>query len=184
MTLDRLDRRDAALILVCAVVAAVSLVVGVRYFSRAFPEASIEFRTTRTSSAPIARAFAEAAGADLAGTHHTSVFGFDEDTKVFLEREAGVEETSRLLDSTIRLWRWQHRWFIPLQKEEYQVEVTTRGEVAGFDHLLPEAAPGADLPAEEARARAEAFLKGPMRRPLDTLIYVGTEKEKKPHRTD
>ncbi len=184
MNPEKLERRDIRLIAICAVVAAVSLFVGVRYFFLAFPESSIEFRTTREDSLPLARAFVSSAGLDPSGYRHASVFGFDDTAKVFLERELGVEESGRLLDSTVRLWRWEHRWFRPLQKEEIQVEVTTKGEIVGFDHLLPEEAPGADLPADEARRLAEGFLSGTMGRPLGTLSFVEGSLEKRPHRTD
>src|SRR5437867_4363912 len=184
MTLERLDRKDLRLIGACAAIAAVSLYVGVRYFFRAFPEAAIEFRTTMESSRPIAVSFLSRAGLETAGYRHAAVFGFDDDAKTFLEREAGVEEAGRLLDSTIRLWRWQHRWFRPIQKEEIRVEVTTKGEPVGFEHLLAEEAAGADLTEVEARRKAEAFLEGTMSRPLTTLEFIEGALRKLPHRTD
>ena len=84
----------------------------------------------------------------------------------------------------MRLWRWQHRWFRPLQKEELSVEVTTKGEVVGFEHLLPEDAAATDLAADEARRIAETFLAGAMARPLATLAFVEGSTQKPPHRTD
>src|SRR5437867_3376178 len=172
MELEKLDRRDLSRIAVCAVVAAVSLYVGVKYFFKAFPKASIEFKTTKESSLPVAEGFLARVGASPAGYRHASVFGFDEKAKTFLERELGVVESQKLLDTTIRLWRWQHRWFRPLQKEELQADVTTRGEIAAFSHLLPEEAEGASLSADEARHLAERFLTGAMGRPLETLVFV------------
>jgi hypothetical protein len=184
MTVEKLDRKDIRLLAACAVIAAVSFFIGVRYFFRAFPEASIEFRTTKESSRPIAEAFAAKAGLETAEYRHAAVFGYDDDAKTFLEREVGVEESGRLLDSTIRLWRWRHRWFRPLQKEEIQVEVTTKGEPVGFEHLLVEEAEGASLPEAEARGIAEAFLERTMERPLDTLAFVAAAQQKRPHRVD
>src|SRR5436309_6173147 len=184
MELEKLDRRDLLRIAVCAVVASVSLYVGVKYFFKAFPEASIEFRTTKENSLPVAEGFLARVGAAPAGYRHASVFGFDDDAKTFLEREVGVEESQKLLDTTIRLWRWQHRWFRPLQKEELQVDVTTRGEVAAFSRLFPEEAEGASLSAEEARSLAERFLTGTMGRPLETLAFIEGSLQKRPHRTD
>ena len=110
MNLERLDRKDVRLIAICAVVAAVSLYVGVRYFFKAFPEAQIDFKTTKQTSLPIAQDFL--AGLDLptAGYRHAAIFDFDDDAKTVLEREVGAEESGRLLDGPIRLWRWRHRW--------------------------------------------------------------------------
>ena len=184
MDLEKLDRKDLRLIVVCAVVAVVSLFVGVRYFFKAFPEAQIEFKTTKKSSLPIARTFL--AGLDLptTGYRHASIFGFDDDAKTFLERELGAEESGKLLDGPIRMWRWRHRWFRPSQKEELQVDVTTKGEVASFRHLLDEDQAGASLTAAEARTVAETFLTDVMHRRLEDLAFVEGSVLKRPHRTD
>jgi Type II CAAX prenyl endopeptidase Rce1-like len=184
MPLEKLRRGDFRLIAACIAIAAVSLFVGVRYYFLAFPEASIEFRVTRESSTPAAEAFLKRVGVDPTAYRHAAVFGFDDEQKTFLERESGVAESNRLLETTVRLWRWQHRWFRPLQKEEMSVDVTTKGEIVGFDHLLPEDAAGADLSSEQARSIAERFLAETMERPLDTLTFVEATNEKRPHRTD
>ena len=42
-----LERKDIRLIAICAVIAAISLLVGSHYFYQAFPEATIDFRITR-----------------------------------------------------------------------------------------------------------------------------------------
>ena len=184
MALEKLDRGDRRLILACIVISVVSLFVGVRFYFLAFPEASIEFRVTRESSKPTAEGFLQSLSLDPRGYRHGAVFGFDDQQKTFLERELGVEEANKLLETTVRLWRWKHRWFRPLEKEEMSVEVTTKGEVVRFERLLPEDAPGADLADDDARRIAETFLKDTMRRPLDTLTFVEQTEEKRPHRTD
>ena len=184
MSLEKLDRKEWRLIVICAAVAAVSLTVGVKYYFLAFPEASIDFRVTKEGSLPLAESFASRAGLDVSGYRRASRFDFDEEAKTFLERELGVAGSGKLLDSTIRLWRWQHRWFKPLQKEEIQVELTTKGEPVGLSHLLPEESPGPDLPPGEARRLAEEFLAGTMSRPLDQLTFLEGSFQKRPHRTD
>src|SRR5262245_25168749 len=170
LKLEKLERRDLRLMAICAVVAAVSLFVGVRYFFKAFPEAQIEFKTTKETSLPIAQSLLIQLDLPTTGYRHASIFGFDDDAKTFLERELGAEESGRLLDGPIRMWRWQHRWFRPLQKEELQVDVTTRGEVTAFRHLLKEEEPGASLSADEARGVAETFLTRVMHRRLEDLV--------------
>ncbi len=184
MSLERFDSRDRRLIFACAVISVLSIVVGVKYFFLAFPEASIEFRVTRESSIPIAESFLKERGLDPASYRHAAIFDFDNEQKTFLERELGVAESNRLLDTTVRLWRWKHRWYRPLQKEELTVDVTTRGEVVGFAHVLAEEAPGADLDVEEARRVAEMFLAGPSGRSLTSVAFVEASTQKRPHRTD
>ncbi len=184
MNLEKLQRNDVRLIAACIVIAAISLFVGVRYYFLAFPEASIEFRVTRESSAPVAETFLKKLGLDPGAYRHAAVFGYDDEQKTFLERELGVAESNRLLETTVRLWRWEHRWFRPLQKEEMAVAVTTKGEIVGLRHLLPEDAAGAGLAPDDARKIAERFLAESMARPLDTLTFVEASSEKRPHRTD
>ena len=184
MNLEKMNWGDRRLILACIAISVVSLFVGVKYYFLAFPEASIEFRVTKESSLPVATAHLATLGLDPSGYRHAAVFGFDDQQKTFLERELGVAESNKLLETTVRLWRWKHRWFRPLQKEELSVEVTTKGEVVDFRHLLAEDAKGSDLPVDEARKVAESFLAEIMGRRLDTLSFVQASTEKRPHRTD
>jgi len=182
--MERFTSRDLRLLALCAAIAAASLFVGVRYYFQAFPEAAIDFRYTLESSSEPALAFLRAAGLDPAGYRHAAIFGYDDQAKTFLERELPADRRNALLDSTVRLWRWQHRWFRPLEKEEINVAVTTRGEVVGLRHELPEDAPGAAPAESQARAAAEAFLTGPMGRPLAELAFVEGSSQQRPQRTD
>src|SRR6185436_7491129 len=184
MNLEKLTRGDRRLILACIAISIVSLAIGIKYYFLAFPEASIEFRVTKDASEQLATAQLAKVGLDPSGYRHAAVFGFDDQQKTFLERELGVSESNKLLETTVRLWRWKHRWFRPLQKEELSVEVTTKGEVVGFEHLLAEDAPGPNLSTENARQVAEAFLAGTMARPLASLVFVEASTQTRPHRTD
>src|SRR5262245_26506069 len=124
---DRLDAGDRRFLLICLLVTGASLWIGIRYFYPAFPEASIDFRGTRESSAPIAVRFLEAQGVTLAGYRHAARFQYDEDAKVFLERELGLERANAVMARELKLWRWGHRWYRPLEREEVQVEVAPSG---------------------------------------------------------
>ena len=87
MTLERLTPADKRLFLICALVTAVSLFVGLKYYDEAFPEASIDFRVTRHTSLPIAEAFLTRHKLDRTDYRHAAVFGYDDEQKTFLERE-------------------------------------------------------------------------------------------------
>ena len=104
--------------------------------------------------------------------HGDARFQFDEDAKVFLERELGLERANAIMGREVKLWRWGHRWYRPLEREEVTVEVTPRGEIASFQHLLPEDGRGADLSAEAARSLAESFLVLEMRHSIVALEYL------------
>ena len=155
ITLTSADRRVIA---IAIVVAGVSLGIGVKYFSHAFPEAAIEFRVNRDDSTPLATKFLADRGWSVAGYRHAAVFDFDDDAKVYLERTQGLARMNTLTRGPIHLWQWSHRWFKPQQKEEFRVDVTPAGQVVGFDRELLESAPGANLDSAAARALAEKFL--------------------------
>jgi membrane protease YdiL (CAAX protease family) len=164
--------------------AAVSLAVSVKYFEKAFPEASITFRVNRTQSQAIAARFVADRRFDLAGYQHAAVFNYDDDTKLYLERTQGLERMNQLARGPIHLWRWDHRWFKSGQKEEFRVSVTPGGDVVGFDHEIPEAAPGAHLDQNAARQIAEGFLTGVMKRDLNVLEFMEATSRQRPARTD
>jgi membrane protease YdiL (CAAX protease family) len=182
--LIKLTSAEYKVIGIAVVVAAVSLGIGVKYFWRAFPEAAIEFRVNRDDSAPLAEKFLAARGARLEGYRHAAVFDYDDESKVYLERTQGLVRMNRLTRGPIHLWRWSHRWFKPQQKEEFRADVTPAGEVAGFEHEIPESAPGANLDVASARALAEKFLTQVMKRDLADLEFVETKTDKRPARTD
>jgi membrane protease YdiL (CAAX protease family) len=180
-TLRSSDRRFIA---ACIALCVVALIVGIFFFHRAFPEASIDFRVNRDTSLPVAERFLASRHLSLGEYRHASAFRYDDDAKVFLERELGLGRANVLVRKEIKLWRWSHRWFKPTQKEELRADISTGGELAFFDHIIPEEAPGANLPEPEARAQAVSFLEQVIRRPIDTLEFVESQSQKRPHRTD
>jgi membrane protease YdiL (CAAX protease family) len=180
----KLISSDRKTIVVALLVAAFSLAIGVKYFSHAFPEAAIQFRVNRDDSAPLAQKFLAERGFKLDGYRHAAAFGYDDQAKVYLERTQGLERMNRLTRGPIHLWHWSHRWFKPQQKEEFRVELSPAGEVVGFEHEVPEAAPGAALDQASARTIAERFLNQVMKRNLADLEFVETHTEKRPARTD
>ncbi len=180
----RLTSKEYRIIALALAVSSASLLVSLKYFWRAFPEASIDLRVNRNDSEPIAAKFLEDRGIRSAAFHHAAIFDYNDEVKVYLERTQGVERLAELTRGPVRLWRWSHRWFKPQQKEELRVDVTTTGDVAGFSHELPEAAPGAVLEAPKAREIAEKFLREAMKRNLADVDFVEGETEKRPARAD
>ena len=180
----KLTRKDLAFIGGCLLVAAVSLAVGVHYFYRAFPEASIDFRVTRDEAKAQAADFLAARGFDLAGYRHSAIFRYDNQTKTFLERELGLEGATQVIGDPVQLWRWSNRWVRELEKEEFQATVTTSGELVSFSHLIEEEAPGASLEEAEARRLAATFLTGELGRDLAALDFVEAQAQERPNRID
>src|ERR1051325_8809518 len=92
----RLTSREYRIIGIVVVVAAISLAVAIKYFWKAFPEASIEFKIGRDESASIAEKFLNDHGLHSADYRHSSIFDFDETSKLYLERTLGLERLNQL----------------------------------------------------------------------------------------
>ena len=137
MNREQLTRADWLLIAACVAVAAVSIFVVVNWFGAAFPEASIEFRYDRGSSELADGVLAEQL-IDARGMKHSATFDSDDESRIFLERSLGLKKTNEILKRDVRLWAWSHRWFRPLQEEEFRVDIAPTGEVIGFQRPIPE----------------------------------------------
>lgn len=181
-----LSRRDVRVLLLWLLAALVGASVAYRYFFRAFPEASVDFKVTRAAALERARAFAGGQGFSLQGYQSAIVFNVDDDTKTFLEREVGLEQANRLMSSEVNVWYWYVRFFRPRQKEELRVRVDPKGGIVGYEHVLEEAAPSTRLDQSEAFARAEQFLTQTLH--IDLVAYAFLPEEAnsnaRPNRTD
>jgi len=174
---ERLTRRDWRFLATCIALFAISIAIATTWFSRAFPEASIEFRFDRDSSTEIAQRTLAAQSINTNGMRHTAVFDGDDDAKTFLERTLGLDK-SRDAMRDVRLWWWHHRWFRPSVEEELAVDVAPTGEVTAFSHHVAEDRALPSLDAIAARSLAERFL-GP--RVADLQLVAQSERQL-PHR--
>lgn len=152
----RAGSRLGTVLLVAA--GAVGLAAFVLFYREAFPQAAVTLQVTRPQAVEAARAFLGRRGAVLDGYREAVQFGGDDDGLAFLQRTVGLEEASRWAREQVPIWTWNVRWFQPAQKEEWRVGVGVDGRVVRFQHLIEEAAPGADAPQDTALALAERFL--------------------------
>ncbi len=159
MILERLQSADKRLILAVALAAAASITYTIFNYQAAFPEASIDLRLSRTEITSLAEKFLRQRGLSTAGFRNLTIFDADQEASVYLEREVGLTEANRLMSTQVAVWRWRARWFRPPDQEEMLVYLSPKGVLTGFSHVIPEAAPGARLEKNAARALAEAFLK-------------------------
>jgi hypothetical protein len=181
----RLTRRDGWLIAVAVLIAAASLLVGFTYFPRAFPEATIEFTVGREESRERAAALLDALGLDgHAAGRHAARFVYDDNTKVFLEKEMGLAQADSAFSGEIRLWRWGHRWFQVGEREEFRVAIATTGELAAFHHRLEEEAHGREIGDSEAEQLAGRFLATYAAIDLARFELVGSSSKTRPNRVD
>lgn len=181
---ERFDRGDRRLVAVCLAVIALGTAVGTTLFSKAFPEASIDFRVTREEARRVAERGLAARGFDVEGRTALGVFDHDDEAKVFLERELGLAKAVPLLGREVPVWRWSFRFVRPLSKGELRAFVSPAGELLSFRRMLPEKTAAADAGPERARAMAEETLR--THRGLDpaALKLVEATEEKRPARVD
>jgi hypothetical protein len=157
--MEKLDRRDLRFLIACVVVIVGGAALTGLLFKRAFPEASIEFRVNRSQARERGEKFLQDLGRDLARARFAGQFDVEEEPKVYLERELGLERAGKFYGTDAKVWRWKMRWFRSGVKEEERVEITPRGDLAGFESVRREDAPGARLSREEARSRSLQFLE-------------------------
>lgn len=175
MPLERLDRKAAKVLLIWILAGVVGAGVAYKYFYRAFPEASVEFKVPRADALAVAKQFAAARGAQLGGYDSSIVFDVDDTAKTYLEREVGPEQASRMMAGDVHIWYWQTRFFRPLQKEEFDVRVDPAGAIVGYRHSLEETAPGARLERAAAQAIAESFLRDTLHADLSRYDFLEAE---------
>jgi membrane protease YdiL (CAAX protease family) len=128
------------------------------YFFRAFPEASVNFKVSREEALSVARNFVTGMGEPLGDYRSSIIFDVDENAKVYLERELGLQKANQLMSSELNIWYWDVRFFKPLQEEEFRVKVNPAGQIVGYEHKIEEARAGASLDQASALSRAQEYV--------------------------
>lgn len=181
----RFNRKDGITIAVCIALFAVSLWVGVNWFDSAFPEASIDFKTTRASSEPLAlEALALINQTPPEDYRHASRFSYSGLAKTYLEKELGLAEAQQYFGNPVELWSWSHRWFKPSTKEEFKADISPEGRIVSIQHEIDEDAEGASLPRDSAYAIAADFLFGTIGIDSNRVTLLEGSQTGRPNRTD
>jgi len=165
MPSSQLSRNDRLLIGAILLVAAASAIYISANYTAAFPQASLNLKLTRDQITTAAQRFLQTQGFSPVGYRNLTLFDPDDDARIYLEREIGLERANRLMQGEVSVWRWRARWYRPPHKEEFRVQLSPDGTVVGFSHPVPEASPGARLARDAAFQKAEAFLKSITSRP-------------------
>ena len=186
MTEDRLTSSDKRTLLLWILLGIAGAVFAQRYFFRAFPEASVDFRVSKSEALERARKFVSSLGEDVSGYQTAIVFDLDDNAKTYLEREVGLQQANRLMSSELNIWYWDARFFRPQQEEEFHVRVSPGGEIVGYEHKIKEAQAGATLDETAAEKTAQDFLSGKLGVDLSKWDFLSEEanSSKKPNRTD
>ncbi|MFC1853078.1 hypothetical protein ACFL27_23010 [candidate division CSSED10-310 bacterium] len=181
---EKLNKNDSYFIILCLIILISSFWFSSQNFQRAFPEASIDFQLTREEAAQKAEQFLKQVCQVPPDYHQITIFDYDAQAKVFLEREVGIDEANELFDQQVKVWKWSTRWFQPLSREEFTVDITPSGSLMSFTHLVKEDAPGASLESESGLSIAQKFLTEHISVQLSQLNTPEIKTEKREHRID
>ncbi len=181
MEIQPLTRSDARLALAVSCFVTVCAVYVRTNYAQAFPQASLDLTVSKAQITERASEFAREQGWSTAGFRSITVFDPDDNARLYLERELGLDEANGLMRSRVSVWRWRVRWFRPPEREEFVVYLSPDGAIAGFNHVIAEAAAGARLSPGEARNIAARFISSRTSQPLR---LVEDHLEQKPNRYD
>jgi membrane protease YdiL (CAAX protease family) len=183
---DRLTSSDKRALLLWVLLGTMGAVFAHKYFFLAFPEASVDFKVSRTEAVARAQKFVGSLGEDVSGYQSAIVFDLDDNAKTYLEREVGLQQANQLMSGELHIWYWRVRFFRPGQEEEFAVEVSPAGEIVGYDHKVEEAHAGSALDRAPAEAAAREFLANKMGVALGKWDFLSEEanSSKKPNRLD
>lgn len=183
---DRLTGSDKRALLFWVVLGILGAVFAQKYFLRAFPEASVNFQISREEALKRAQNFVAGLGENIRGYQSAIVFDVDDNAKVYLERELGLQEANRLMSSELHIWFWDVRFFRPEQEEEFRLHVSPSGQVVGYEHKIEESRAGASLDRAAAQTSAQTFLSARLGLDLASwdLLAEEANSKKKPNRLD
>jgi len=183
---DRLTGSDKRALLLWVVAGILGALFANKYFFRAFPEASVNFQVSRGEALARAQKFVTGLGENVSGYRSAIVFSVDDNAKVYLERELGLEEANRLMSSELNIWFWDVRFLKPQQEEEFLVRVSPAGQIVGYDHKVEEARAGVTPNRAQAQRLAEDYLTGKVRVDLLAWDLLPEEANRKrlPNRVD
>jgi membrane protease YdiL (CAAX protease family) len=184
MNAHKFTRKDWNMLAICGLLLLISVFYLGRNYRKAFPSYDIDFKLSRAESRLEAEKFLSRQNIDLNGFRHAVIFDYDELTKIFMEKEVGLEEASRLVNQDFPIWRWSNRWFKPLSREEFKVSLTTDGRIASFEHILPEEAAADAITIEAARKICRNFLFSDRQLNPEEWEFIEDKTDRKPNRVD
>ncbi|MEO0771073.1 MAG: GNAT family N-acetyltransferase, partial [Cyanobacteria bacterium J06649_4] len=122
---------------------------------------------------------------DLSEYESVQRFGQSSRVSIYLQRTLGIAETNRLIkEENLPIHYWSIRHFKPSQEEEFSTYLSTTGELLGYRHRLPEAAPGENLEQAAAQEIAQTYLTTERGWNLNNWSLVDASTTERPARTD
>ena len=186
MAADRLTGSDKRALFLWVILGILGALFAYKYFFRAFPEASVNFKVSREEALKRAQNFVGGLGENITGYKPSIVLNLDENAKVYLERELGLQQANHLMSSELNIWFWDVRFFKSQQEEEFSVRVSPAGQIIGYTHVIPKTQAGASLDRTAAQIIAQNFLVNKLGTGMNgwDLLAEEANSEKMPARVD
>lgn len=144
------------LLIVAGLVGAVIFIV---FIQQALPDAALDLQYSRAQISQMSQDKLSALGFSAPDYNHVLAFSENRMPSFFLQQTLGVEGANKKIRAeSLPIYSWQMRWFKPLQKEEFYLFLSTTGSLVGFNHIIPEDAPGTNISQQEAQNLSEKFL--------------------------
>ncbi|MEO7275930.1 MAG: type II CAAX endopeptidase family protein [Vicinamibacterales bacterium] len=174
--------RRPAFWLLLAVVSAAAAVIGFSYFPQAFSIVALDITMDRDRALAEARTIAARDQLGPPNAREAASFGLDDQTQTFVELEGGGKEafTQMTRDGLYSAYTWRVRRFAEGQANETTIQFTPDGRPYGFGERLDEKAPGAALPAAQARSLGEAAARDRWRADFTKYALVEQGQERRP----
>lgn len=165
-----------------SLLAVVAVIFAIRFFPVAFPYVGIDLEMDRAEALTAAQEVAEERAWGPEGFRQAASFSeVDREVRTYLELELEVEDAFRHLvaEADYHPYVWRVRHFQEGEAREVTTRFTPQGALDGFTLRVPEDDPGPALPADSARALAEAEARA-MGVELDRYELVESSTETRP----
>jgi membrane protease YdiL (CAAX protease family) len=161
--------------------------LSVTYFSvlnKVNPRINIDINISREDAKDRAENILRNFGVNVDKYKNVIVFLSNSAVENYFDKNLDSKTAGKLMSDQINTWAYSSRFFIPSEKEEYEVEIDNKGRFSGFSHTIPEEAVGGRLSVEEAQKTAEDFIKGNTQINLTDYSLVETDDKEMPERKD
>src|SRR6056297_542577 len=160
MKYEKLSKNDLLFILSSLLLLILSLFFTLNYHKVAFPGQSINFDLTKPQALDKSKTFLKNHNIQPDQYFHkATTFDYPELSKIFIEKELGIEKSHSFFSETFNIWQWSVRFFNSLEKEEVYVSFSTDGKLRYFNHVLKEERALNSLSIEAAEERARNFIQ-------------------------
>jgi len=167
---------------VSSLVSVALIVVTVYLFPKAFPLVNLNLTMDRTQALTTSNNLAQEHSWGPSAYQQAAVFHLDDDTKTFVELEAGGKQAlSEMLDGDLYApYIWKVRHFNEFNPNETEIRFRPDGKPFGFTEILSEDETGTNISATRARNVAEQQAQTKWSINLDEYKLIEESTETKP----